>query len=162
SLDYLLENILDPSAVIPKEYAATTLTLHSARVITGIVKGETKTTVTIDTQTETLTIAKKDIDTREASPNSMMPDDLIKTMKESEVRALIAYLQSPAQTAVLATKDNVSDFFNGKDLTGWDGDAKLWRVEKGEIVGKSPGIKRNEFLKSQMIAEDFKLTLKVK
>ena len=52
--------------------------------------------------------------------------------------------------------------FNGKDLTGWDGDPKLWRVEKGEIVGTSPGIKRNEFLRSQMIAGDFRLTLQVK
>src|SRR5262249_3936118 len=42
SLDYLLENILDPSAVIPKEYAATILTLASGRVITGIVKAETE------------------------------------------------------------------------------------------------------------------------
>jgi hypothetical protein len=63
---------------------------------------------------------------------------------------------------MLATKDNVKDFFNGTDLTGWDGDAKLWRVENGEIVGKSPGIKHNEFLKSHLTAEDFKLTLKVK
>jgi hypothetical protein len=38
----------------------------------------------------------------------------------------------------------------------------LWSVEKGEIVGKSPGIKRNEFLKSAMLAGDFRLTLKMK
>jgi hypothetical protein len=35
-------------------------------------------------------------------------------------------------------------------------------VENGEIVGKSPGIKKNEFLKSQMVATNFRLTLKVK
>jgi hypothetical protein len=35
-------------------------------------------------------------------------------------------------------------------------------VEGGEIVGTSPGIKKNTFLKSQMIAADFRLTLKVK
>ena len=63
---------------------------------------------------------------------------------------------------ILATADNAKDFFNGKDLTGWDGDPKLWTVENGEIVGKSPGIKKNEFLRSQMIADDFRLTLKVK
>ncbi len=38
----------------------------------------------------------------------------------------------------------------------------MWSVQDGEIVGKSPGIKKNEFLKSQMVAEDFKLTLKLK
>ena len=93
---------------------------------------------------------------------SMMPDDQLKTMKEEEVRALFAYLQSPVQTPLLATAENVKDFFNGKDLTGWDGDPKLWTVEKGEIVGKSPGLKKNEFLRSQMIAGDFRLTLKVR
>jgi hypothetical protein len=78
------------------------------------------------------------------------------------VQSLIAYLQSPAQVPVLATADNAKDLFNGKDLTGWVGNTKLWRVEKGEIVGKSPGIGRNEFLRSEMTATDFKLTVKVK
>ena len=64
---------------------------------------------------------------------------------------------------MLATADNAKDFFNGKDLTGWDGDKKLWTVENGEIVGKTAtGLKQNEFLKSQMAVADFKLTLKVK
>jgi Domain of Unknown Function (DUF1080) len=91
-----------------------------------------------------------------------MPDDLLKPLGQQEVRALVAYLQGAEQAPMLATKDNAKDFFNGTDLTGWDGDAKLWRVENGEIVGKSPGIKHNEFLKSQLVADDFRLTVKVK
>ncbi len=58
--------------------------------------------------------------------------------------------------------DNAKDFFNGKDLTGWDGDRKLWSVENGEIVGKTSGLKRNNFLTSHMVADDFRLTVKVK
>jgi putative membrane-bound dehydrogenase-like protein len=162
NLDYLLENILDPSAVIPKEYAATTVTLLTGRVSTGIVKGETPAAITLATATETLTIARKDIEKTEPSPLSMMPDDLLKPLSDDEVRSLIAYLRSPNQVPVLATADNANDLFNGKDLTGWDGNPKLWRVEKGEIVGTSPGIRHNEFLKSQMIATDFRLTVKVK
>jgi hypothetical protein len=92
----------------------------------------------------------------------MMPDDLIKQLTEEEVRALVAYLQSPVQTPYLATKENVKDFFNAKDLTGWTGNPKLWSVEDGEIVGRSPGLKRNEFLRSHLAAGDFRLTLKVK
>jgi hypothetical protein len=63
---------------------------------------------------------------------------------------------------MLATPENASGFFNGKDLAGWVGDASLWSVEDGEIVGKSPGIGRNEFLRSQMSAADFRLTFQVK
>lgn len=52
--------------------------------------------------------------------------------------------------------------FNGKDLTGWEGDDKLWIVENGEIVGKSPGIKKNEFLASTESYGDFIMIFKFK
>jgi putative membrane-bound dehydrogenase-like protein len=162
NLDYLLENVLDPSAVIPNDYRMTILTLKSGRVVTGIVRAETSAALTVVTANETLIVPANEIDERSPSPTSMMPDDLIKQMREEEVRALIAYLRHPTQTPLLATPDNAKDFFNGKDLTGWDGDRKLWSVENGEIVGKSPGLKRNNFLTSQMLADDFRLTIKVK
>src|SRR5439155_9225466 len=129
---------------------------------TGIIKEETKATLTLVTATETLTIAVGDVEKRRPSDQSMMPDDILKQVNETELRALIAYLQSPAQVPMLATPENAKDFFNGKDLTGWDVDQKLWSVENGEIVGKSPGIKKNDFLKSQLAAADFRLTLKLR
>lgn len=162
SLDYLLENVLDPSAVVQKEYAATIIELKNGRVITGIVSAETPAALTVLTANETLTIPRDDIELRKPTPTSMMPDDQLNTFKQHEIRALFAYLQHPAQTPLLATPDNVKDFFNGKDLTGWDGDPKLWRVENGAIVGTSPGIKHNEFLRSHLLAGDFKLSLQVK
>jgi putative membrane-bound dehydrogenase-like protein len=162
NLDYLLENILDPSAVIPKDYAVTVFEMDNGRKITGIVKQETDAVVTVQTANELLTLPKKEIDSRKSSDVSMMPDDILKTVKPDEFRALIAYLQHPQQVPMLATLDNAKDLFNGKDLSGWDGDPKLWKVENGEIVGTSPGIKHNEFLKSHLAAGDFKLTVKVK
>ncbi len=38
--------------------------------------------------------------------------------------------------------------FNGKDLTGWDGDPRLWSVRDGTITGSTEGqqIKHNTFL----------------
>ncbi len=162
NLDYLLENIIDPSAVIPKEFASTVIELKNGRFITGIVRSETPAALTVVTANETLTLPRDDIHAAKASDVSMMPDDLLKPLAKEEVRALVAYLQSPKQVPILATADNAKDFFNGKDLTGWTGDAKLWSVENGEIVGKSPGLKRNMWLVSHMQANDFKLTLKVK
>jgi putative membrane-bound dehydrogenase-like protein len=162
NLDYLLENILDPSAVIPKEYAATLIELKSGRFVTGLVRGETPAALTVITANETLTIPRSDIESIRPSDVSMMPDDLLKPLTKEEVRSLIAYLQSPAQVPILATPENVKDFFDGKDLAGWDGAPELWKVEGGEIVGRSPGLKRNEFLRSQMMAGDFRLKVKVK
>lgn len=163
NIDYLLENILDPSAVIPKEYAATRLVLADDRVITGIVKGEANGLLTVVTDRETLTISVKDVASRKPSELSMMPDDILRQVSEPEFRALVAYLQTGAQVPLLANADNAKEFFNGKDLSNWDGDEGLWAVENGEIVGRSAtGLKKNTFLKSHTAVENFKLTLKVK
>lgn len=162
-LDYLLENILDPSAVIPKEYAATRVGLADGRVLTGIVKDGPGAAVTVVTATETVVVPKGDIEDQKPSDLSMMPDDILKTTTEPELRALVAYLRSPQQVPMLATPENAKDFFNGKDLTGWGGDKEVWSVVDGAIVGKSEkGLKANNFLTSAVAVEDFKLSLKVK
>ncbi len=51
--------------------------------------------------------------------------------------------------------------FNGKNLDGWVVDtAELWQVRDGMIIGKSPGIKYNEFLRTKRVFGDFVLRLK--
>jgi hypothetical protein len=52
--------------------------------------------------------------------------------------------------------------FNGRDLTGWDGDAKLWIVEKDMLVGRSPGIRYNDFLATKKTYRDFVLRFQVR
>ncbi len=59
--------------------------------------------------------------------------------------------------------DGCTEIFNGKDLTGWYGDAEIWSVDKGEIVGKTEkGIKQNTFLKSKFEVGDFRLVVQMK
>jgi hypothetical protein len=57
------------------------------------------------------------------------------------------------------------ELFNGKDLTGWEGDSHVWSVEDGAIVGKTKDVplKNNTFLiwKGGKVG-DFKLTLEFK
>jgi putative membrane-bound dehydrogenase-like protein len=161
-LDYLLSNILDPSAVMAKEYIPSLIETKSGRIVTGIIKEHTQNALTLVTANETVIVPRDEIETITASDKSMMPDDLLKPLSEDEVCALLAYLGAPRQVPLPATADNVKAFFNGKDLTGWKGNPKLWSVDKGEIVGKSPGIKRNEFLINELLVGDFKLTLQVK
>ena len=79
-------------------------------------------------------IRTRGIDSR-PSEQSMMPEDLWTPLDEHEVRSLVAYLASPGQVPLLATPDNVSGFFNTRDLSGWEGDPALWSVADGEIVG---------------------------
>ena len=166
SLDYLLENILDPSAVIPKDYAATVIELKNGRFLTGMIRDENPNTLTVVGANETLTLAKADIEDRKASELSMMPDNLVANLDNRQLRDLLGYLRHPSQTPILATVETAKAFFNGKDLAGWNGDQKLWSVVQGEsggeIVAKSTGLKNNSFLKSDMELRDFRRKLQVK
>ena len=58
--------------------------------------------------------------------------------------------------------DNAAVIFNGKNLDGWTGNEQLWSVQNGEIVGTTQGLKKNEFLVSDFLTRDFKLSLEVK
>jgi putative heme-binding domain-containing protein len=161
-LNYLLSNVLDPSAVMAREYIPTVIVTTGGRVITGLVREETKNALTVVTANETVVVPRDEVEEQKLGDKSMMPDDLLKPLSDSEVRALVAYLASPRQVAVLATPDNLPTFFNGKDLAGWEGNPELWRVENGEIVGTSKGLARNEFLVNHLLLGDFRLSLSVK
>lgn len=60
--------------------------------------------------------------------------------------ALFSLLSFAASTFA---EDGFTSLFNGKDLTGWDGDPKLWKVENGEVIGTCNGpdaMANNSFL----------------
>ena len=68
-----------------------------------------------------------------------------------------------AATALAAeAEEGFVPLFNGKDLSGWEGDAKLWLVEDGVLVGRSTGIKYNDFLATAKSYGDFILRFQVK
>ena len=100
NLDYVLENVLDPSAVVPGEYRMTAFALADGRTLTGIVRKETPQAVTVRTLNEEVTVPKADIDGRKQTPLSIMPDGLFDALKDDEVRDLVAYLASPRQVPV--------------------------------------------------------------
>jgi putative heme-binding domain-containing protein len=100
NLDYLLSNVLDPSAVVAKDYQMTLLVMADGRVISGIVKSEDERRLTVQTATESITVVKNEIDSREVMANSMMPDGLLLPLSGEDVRDLVAYLGSSRQVPV--------------------------------------------------------------
>jgi putative heme-binding domain-containing protein len=97
NLDYVLENVVDPNAVVWNRYRASYFETRDDRLISGVVLQENESTVTIQTQTETVTLPRGDIVSREESTLSMMPEGLLESLTEKEVVDFVAYLQSPAQ-----------------------------------------------------------------
>ncbi len=54
-------------------------------------------------------------------------------------------------------------FFNGKDLTGWEGLTQYWTVKDGALIGSSPdGLKFNTFLCSKQKYGDFELQFQIR
>ena len=67
-------------------------------------------------------------------------------------------------TAARCDDNSAAEFFNGKDLQGWEGLMEYWSVKDGAIVGTAPpeGLKFNTFLCSKKKYKDFELTFKIR
>ncbi|WP_428305967.1 PVC-type heme-binding CxxCH protein [Lacipirellula sp.] len=162
-VEYLLSNVIDPSSVISKDYQQTVILTVDGLVISGLVKAEDDKSVTIQTTTETIVVPQDEIEDRQLSDASMMPEDQLKQFSPQQIASLFAYLQAKGQNPIQAQADNQELFFNGKDLAGWNGNQELWSVEEGELVGRSKnGLAKNEFLFSDFAVGDFELTFQVK
>jgi len=100
NLDYLLENLLDPNAVIGRDYRMSVFVTDAGRIITGIVKEESDRTLTVQTANAQVVLDKNDIERRKRSPVSLMPEGQLEKLPFDDVRDLIAYLMSPRQVAL--------------------------------------------------------------
>ena len=60
-----------------------------------------------------------------------------------------------------AAEEGFESLFNGKDLTGWEGDPFLWKAEDGVLIGRSPGIAYNDFLTTTKEYADFVLRFQI-
>jgi len=93
--DYLLVSIVDPSAVIRKEYLAYNVQTTDGRTLTGLIAEQTPSAITLlDGKNQRTKIARARIELLQESPLSLMPEDLLRALKPQELRDLFSYLQS--------------------------------------------------------------------
>jgi putative heme-binding domain-containing protein len=102
--DYILSKVLDPNAVVARDYQVSVITTIEGRTLTGLIKSETDKTVTVQTVNEVFTLPKADIEDRQRSTLSMMPEGLLAPMSDIEVRDLIAYLAGNEQVKLPGEK----------------------------------------------------------
>ena len=159
--DYLLQNILDPNALIGKDYQSTTVETNDGRFFVGIVRSDDANALTLKTLGGPVVIPRGDIKTVTVSEVSLMPEGLLSALAPDQVRDLFAYLGSPRQVPILATALNAGDFFNARDFTRWRKSGDAWTVADGAFTGRG-GAQHPEALVSEMIAGDFKLTAQIK
>ncbi len=80
----------------------------------------------------------------------------------SRLLSLTTALTLPALVPLVAAP--ATDLFDGKTLTGWEGDLKWWRVQDGLLTGGSTTekIPKNFFLATTKSYQNFDLRLKIK
>ncbi|KAB7731078.1 c-type cytochrome [Rudanella paleaurantiibacter] len=95
NVDYLLSNILDPSAEIQDDYKMVVVTTRDGRTYVGNVARENERQLTLRVVgQEAVVINKSEIQAREVNPVSMMPTGLLEPLSEAEVKNLVAFLRT--------------------------------------------------------------------
>lgn len=105
NLDYLLQNIIDPSAIVSADYRMTVLQMEDGRVLSGIVAEQTDRTLTLQTPTDRVTVEKDGIEAQKKTALSPMPDLQLGAepnqpgglLTDEQFIDLISYLKNPAQ-----------------------------------------------------------------
>ena len=97
NLDYLLDNIADPSAVVSADFRMTVADLADGRTLNALVAARTERTLTLKTMTETVTVQRSDVKSLKESALSLMPEGLLEALTPEQQRDLLAYLMHKSQ-----------------------------------------------------------------
>ncbi len=128
--------MVDPSAVLGKDYRMTVIATTDGRVISGLIQKETDSALTLRTINDTIVIAKDAIDARQLSQQSMMPEGQLKQLSLLQIRDLVGYLATDTQVPLQGPNAPIDS------KTGRVPDAL--EAEKMKVVGKPPGRARSQ------------------
>lgn len=103
-VDYLLHNVIDPNALVGKDYQQTFITTKSGQLVAGIIVSEDDREVVLKTLADPVTVRRADIAELKTSDLSMMPEGLLAALDEQGVRDLFLYLRQKKQVPLPAAK----------------------------------------------------------
>jgi len=100
NVDYLINNLTDPSAVIDPAYRLTTIITTQGRLLSGYITYQDDRAVVIRTQQSAVKLAMNDIDEMATQKRSMMPDGMLQVFSDDQIRDLFLYLGGATQVAL--------------------------------------------------------------
>jgi putative heme-binding domain-containing protein len=101
-VDYLMVNIVDPSAVIAKDYMVSLIYMKDDDVYSGIITHEDDTSIQVTVEASVQTLQKSDIKEIKQSELSMMPEGLLTPLSKQELINLVSYLRTSSQVPLPA------------------------------------------------------------
>lgn len=93
-LDYFLENVIDPNAVVGENFRTTVVVTTAGNVVSGLLDTETDTAIVLRTAEATVTIPKDEVEQRRLVSQSIMPTGLLDDLSETEIIELLKFLTS--------------------------------------------------------------------
>jgi putative heme-binding domain-containing protein len=97
NLDYLLDNIVDPSSVVSTDYRMNVIELKDGRVLSGMISGQDRNSLTLRMPGSEILVSKSDIKKKQVLNTSIMPAGLLDNIGPDKRRNLIGYLMHPQQ-----------------------------------------------------------------
>ena len=97
NLDYVLNNLIDPSATIDPKFHLTNIYTADGGMLSGFIVHQDDNDLVLRTQEAEVRLAMKVIEEINTSDKSMMPEGMLRTFTDEEIRDLIVYLASPRQ-----------------------------------------------------------------
>ena len=80
----------------------TNVATTDGRLVSGIIREQTPTSLVIQTANERVILPREDVEAIKSSTSSMMPEGLLEPLSTREVRDLFAYLASSKQVPAAA------------------------------------------------------------
>ena len=91
-IDYFLENIVDPNAVVGESFRTTVIATDSGVVVSGMLDSETDSAIVLRTAEKEVVVPKEEIAQRQLSDQSIMPTGLLDTLSDVETIELLKFL----------------------------------------------------------------------
>jgi putative heme-binding domain-containing protein len=101
--ELLVQNIVDPNAVIRQEFMTHVAATKDGQTLTGLLAESTSDTITlVDAKNQRTVLKRNDLEELKESPVSLMPEKLLDDLTDQQIRDLVAFVQLetdlPAQT----------------------------------------------------------------
>jgi putative membrane-bound dehydrogenase-like protein len=95
NLDYLLENILNPSGAVAPEYQTARVKMKDGRLLTGIIAGRDARKVRLNTIGGVQDLDAESVESITPSRESLMPEGLLSGLPKELLRDLFGFLMQP-------------------------------------------------------------------
>jgi putative heme-binding domain-containing protein len=91
-LDYILQNVIDPSAMVQQAYRMSIVETSSGKTYSGIIVEENDQWLKMRTPERELVVQRSEIESVEHSDVSIMPTGIFDQLTPEQIRLLVAYL----------------------------------------------------------------------